>query len=306
MTSRRSTTRIFLATAVVTATLLLGLSGQVAASHWAGTASLGPTQVYQDELVTFRFTLYNAASGSVDVYWIFSQFCWLPENQGYYFKANDGTAISIPGGGSYTFKLTIRVSQTYSGSCTVDTDVRGKAVGDLFQETATWRHTIVVDIPPPLSVVATANPNSGTAPLSVSFNAQVSGEARGSSVTWVFGDGTTGSGSAASHTYTATGTFTATATVTDGLGRIASDSVMVTVTAPPPPPPGGDTGGGTDGGAGGGASGIGSAGTWILLGIVIAAIAAILAVLSRARKKPQSAVPRQPVEPPQRPPQGQQ
>ena len=215
---------------------MVGLSlfymGTVQGTHWAGTASLGPTQVYQDEWATFTFTLQNAASGSLDVYWIFSHFCWLPSNQGYYFKANDGTPVSVPGGGSRAFSIAIRVSQTYSGSCTVATDVSGQAVGDFLQETVRWNHVISVIIPPALTVVATANPSSGSTPLTVTLSAQVSGAVYGSSITWDFGDGNSGSGPSVTHSYSYDGTFTATATATDGLGRSSGDSKSVTVYQP--------------------------------------------------------------------------
>ena len=222
---------------VVSMLLSIGLSmTALPVSAWTGRACIDPVSVYQNELVDFDFTLWNDVSGTLDVYWIFSHFCWQTSGSGYYFKYDDGSSESISSGGSKTFTRSIRVSQTYSGSCTVETDVSGKAVGDWWTETHSWSQTITVLIPPePFSVIVTANPNSGQAPLYVSFNGQVTGPARGYSVSWVFGDGDTGSGSSLGHTYDSTGSYTATATVTDGLGRTASDSVSVSVTAPLPP-----------------------------------------------------------------------
>ena len=211
----------------------MALSTVPPASAWSGRASLSPTSVYQSEQVTFGFTLWNDASGTLDVYWIFSHFCWQAASLGYYFKSDDGSSYPIVAGGSHTFTITVTVPSTYSGNCLVETDVRGKAVGDWLTETHSWNHYVNVMVPPLMSVVATANPNSGHAPLTVSFSAQVNGAARSSSVAWVFGDGDTGSGTSTSHRYDTAGTFTATATVTDGLGRIASDTVAVVVTAPP-------------------------------------------------------------------------
>ncbi|MDX2283207.1 MAG: PKD domain-containing protein [Bacteroidia bacterium] len=99
--------------------------------------------------------------------------------------------------------------------------------------------------PPPanLSPVAafTATPASGTAPLTVSFNAAASNDPDGSIQTyaWSFGDGSTGSGVTESHTYNSAGSFTVTLTVTDDDG--ATDTETATVTVNPPVGGGGCT-----------------------------------------------------------------
>jgi len=81
----------------------------------------------------------------------------------------------------------------------------------------------------------TATPNSGTAPITVSFNASASADSDGTiaSYAWNFGDGTTGSGVTTQHTYTAAGTYTATLKVTDDRGATSSTSVTVQVQAAP-------------------------------------------------------------------------
>jgi len=78
----------------------------------------------------------------------------------------------------------------------------------------------------------TADRTSGSAPLTVKFDARGSTDADGDPLTysWNFGDGTPGSTSATpTHTYTSPGTYTATVTVTDDRG--ASDQASIVITA---------------------------------------------------------------------------
>jgi hypothetical protein len=60
------------------ALIVLGISLSAlpaAALHWSGSGSFGPYNVYQAVVTQFTFTLNNAASGSLDVYWVFVHFC---------------------------------------------------------------------------------------------------------------------------------------------------------------------------------------------------------------------------------------
>jgi len=82
-----------------------------------------------------------------------------------------------------------------------------------------------------------ANPTSGTAPLSVSFNPNGSSDPDGDqlSYNWDFGDGTPNSAARApSHTYSASGIYTARLTVSDGRGRsaTATETINAGNTAP--------------------------------------------------------------------------
>jgi len=95
----------------------------------------------------------------------------------------------------------------------------------------------------------TASPASGTAPLSVSFDASGSSDPNsGGSITqytFTFGDGSapvTQSSATASHRYTTAGSYTASVTVTDSEGGTATATASVTVSA--------SSGGGGTGGSG--------------------------------------------------------
>lgn len=89
---------------------------------------------------------------------------------------------------------------------------------------------------PPVAVAA-AQPLTGAAPLTVSFNGAGSSDPDGDPLTfaWSFGDGSQAFGLTVSHTYTAEGSFTATLTVSDGEGGSDQGAVAIAVTAPPPP-----------------------------------------------------------------------
>jgi PKD repeat protein len=80
--------------------------------------------------------------------------------------------------------------------------------------------------------VASANPESGVAPLAVQFSSDGSNDPDGSIVTyaWDFDDGGSSSDANPAHTYSDAGTYNATLTVTDDDGASQSDTVVITVT----------------------------------------------------------------------------
>jgi PKD repeat protein len=87
---------------------------------------------------------------------------------------------------------------------------------------------------PPVAL-ASANPENGTAPLSVQFSSDGSNDPDGRIVAyaWDFGDGGSSSSSTEanpSYTYNAAGTYQAGLTVTDDHGASQSDTVLITVT----------------------------------------------------------------------------
>ena len=89
----------------------------------------------------------------------------------------------------------------------------------------------------PPNAVATANPSSGPAPLSVTFYASGSSDPDAGNVltySWNFGDGTpAASGVSVTHTYSAQGAYAATLTVNDGKGGTDSATVNIAVGSPP-------------------------------------------------------------------------
>ncbi len=96
--------------------------------------------------------------------------------------------------------------------------------------------------PPPPSGYPVASfvfsPTSGSAPLTVTFDASASYDSDGTivSYSWNFGDGATGSGRVTSHTYASNGTFTIRLTVTDNEGKTGSTSKSITIVKINDPP----------------------------------------------------------------------
>src|SRR5438067_2303189 len=81
------------------------------------------------------------------------------------------------------------------------------------------------------TVVATATPNSGSAPLAVFFDG--SSTVGASSYKWEFGDGATSTSATVTHTYTVAGTYTATLTAFDAQGNAyAPGQITITVNGP--------------------------------------------------------------------------
>ena len=89
---------------------------------------------------------------------------------------------------------------------------------------------------PPVAVIS-ANPQSGTAPLNISFNSSGSNDPDGTiaSYAWNFGDGGTATGPTASHTYSSNGSYTARLTVTDNRGGTHSATIPITLSLDAPP-----------------------------------------------------------------------
>ena len=109
-----------------------------------------------------------------------------------------------------------------------------------------------------LSAELRASPTSGTAPLTVTFNATVlGGSGTYLQFLWSFGDGGVGSGLSLKYTYSSSGSYRTNFTVVDTNGGSARASVWVNVSAAPGHPPSGtrsDPRGGTNvsNGSGGG------------------------------------------------------
>ena len=157
-------------------------------------------------------------------------------------SAGNVLAVSNPTGLSASFNQSFATGVYY---LTVD----GVGAGDLStgysdyasigQYSITGTLTASSGSQQPIAVVS-ANPTSGTTPLTVGFSSQGSYDPDGTiaSYAWNFGDGTATSNQAnPSHTYNTVGSYTATLTVTDNKGATNSKSVGISVQAPPQQPP---------------------------------------------------------------------
>ena len=84
---------------------------------------------------------------------------------------------------------------------------------------------------PVISLAAATPPSGGLATVFAFEVTAYDPDGDGISVTWDFGDGTTGSGSATSHQYTASGTYSVLARVADTRGGVTTETFDVTVGA---------------------------------------------------------------------------
>lgn len=141
--------------------------------------------------------------------------------------------------------------------------------------------TITVDHAP-IILHAAATPTVGYVPLTVVFNATVSGGTGTYTVfQWNFGDGGSGTGTVVTHSYPRAGVYHATLTVADSSGATANTTVNVTVNSP------GATGD----------VGSGNPVWWILLGFAVGLLVALLAVFLGRRREPKGPPPPEPVAP---------
>jgi glucose/arabinose dehydrogenase len=131
--------------------------------------------------------------------------------------------------------------RTFVGGAAQPVDVQIGPGGDVFYVDlgGTIRRIRYFSQNQPPNAVAAANPTSGAAPLTVSFDGTASSDADGDALTYAWdldGDGAFDDASApsAGFTYTQPGTYTATLRVTDPSG--ASDTASVTISAGNTPP----------------------------------------------------------------------
>ena len=89
--------------------------------------------------------------------------------------------------------------------------------------------------PLPLEMKVSATPRTGLSPLSVTFDAVVTGGTGPYVVNYNFGDGTSSQGQQLIHTFVRSGTYNVTVSATDQSGNVTLASVIVTVTSPPGP-----------------------------------------------------------------------
>lgn len=266
---------VLLVALLAVSVLVIG-SQPASASHWCSplTVSRSPSSGYAGDAVNVGIALTNGISDSLDVSaiavtfsWSSTTWNWGTMNLGPYASATNTYSVQLPSTvGDYTISIT----------------VTGQATGDWFAEscgpfTGTFR---VNALPPPPTVTATANPTTGSTPLTVNFQATVSQGLAPFTYSWTFGDGGTGNGASTSHTYTQPGTYTAEVVVTDSRGRSTSDTVAITVQSAISGALGSDVG------------------IIVLALIIVVAVVAVAAVLlSRKRRVPPMS-PQPPAQPP--------
>lgn len=143
---------------------------------------------------------------------------------------------------------TSTLSDTNISNPTLTPDLVGEYIVSLIMNDGTYNSAAdtvsisVIQNLPPVAAIAGV-PNSGLAPLTVSFNASGSTDPEGDplSFDWDFGDGNTGTGVNPSHTYDIPTAYTAVVRVTDDLGNTDMASMEISVTAPNLPPTVGPT-----------------------------------------------------------------
>ena len=140
-----------------------------------------------------------------------------------------GSAIYFQSSGTHTIRVQVRedglsIDQIVLSPQTYLSTAPGKAINDT---------TILTANLPSLSstsVSITANPTSGSAPLSVNFTSNVTLTSGYVSVYyWNFGDGQTSSAASPSHIYQTSGNYTASLKITSTTGATASASTLLSV-----------------------------------------------------------------------------
>ncbi len=251
--------------------------------------SMSPSVGYAGDTDPVSITLTNGVNTALQVSEIDVTFGWSSTTWNW-------GSMSLAAYGSATNAYSVTLPST-TGDYVTTIVVHGQAAGDWLAATCTFSRTFSVQtLPPAPTVIATGNPTTGPAPLSVSFSATVSQGLAPFSYAWTFGDGSSDSGAYVTHTYQSPNTYTAQVVVTDSRGRSASSSVTVTVSQAS----------GSGGGNGGG-SNVGPQSTdWtpILAAVgilVIAAVGVAGLLIARGRRR-RAAPPQQPYQPPMPPP----
>lgn len=252
------------------------------AIHWCDPLDVfaDPLDGYVGDEVSFAITLGNnidepleVSSIEVDFFWDLTIWEW--------------GSMSLPAFGSRSETGIIDLPTT-PGDYNVDITIYGQAPSDWWEETCQVSGTFtVLPLPPPPTLIMTANPTGGWSPLEVDFVCSVNDGLAPFTYAWTFGDGASGSGASVTHVYNGPGTFTAQVVVTDSRGRSVTETVAVTIT-----------------GTGLNIAGMGDFLTLILLIVVIVAVAAVVAIVLLRRRRgsrwrpPPPSSPDQPMEPP--------
>ena len=135
---------------------------------------------------------------------------------------SDGCAVLTSLKAKDTFTYTFTVTDVSAAGYTYDPTLNSETTDSISNEDLQNK--------PPVAA-ATADPTSGSAPLTVNFVGSGSYDDDGQIVSyeWNFGDDTSGSGATVSYIYETGGTYTATLTVTDDQGSKDSKALAITV-----------------------------------------------------------------------------
>ncbi len=132
----------------------------------------------------------------------------------------------LPTGCALANSATLTCNPTTAGSFSTSVSVRD---GNGGTATSSSVPIVVSSVGGSLTVAALGSPSSGTAPLTVAFNATTTGGGPGLAFLWLFGDGQTATTRNPSHTYTTAGTFVARVYVNDTSSGTATGTVTTTV-----------------------------------------------------------------------------
>lgn len=194
-----------------------------------------PGTSYRGHRVSYKFTLANRGTtnqSSVRVEFYLSTDRFISTADRYLGAATYSLNAGFEG--TYTASVTIPVSLSpgnyYFGYII---DPQG-SVAEIDEGNNAVGHAFTTNVPtesPPIACF-TMSPSSGSAPLTVSFDASCSSDPVGSiaSYQWSFGDGTTGSGRTTSHTYWSADNYSVRLTVTDDTGLTSQSFDLLLVT----------------------------------------------------------------------------
>ena len=140
--------------AVLLAVMLLGSSFLATenARAWDASVSVGPTSVTEGDTVTFSVTVQNTGSDSMKITYVWINFDWLPEDQGY--ESSDVPQI-LASGASYTFTVTVPIPNgitTHTSHATI-TKIHAEDPGLIdewsYETSEEYAGSVFVETPPP-------------------------------------------------------------------------------------------------------------------------------------------------------------
>lgn len=182
-----------------------------------------PATSYRGHSTSYKFTIANR--GTTNQSSVRVQF---------YLSTNRYISTSDTYLGAATYSLDDGVTATYSAYVTVPASLSPGnyyfgyiidplgSIAEIDEGNNAVGHAFTTNVPTesPPKACFSMSPMSGSAPLSVSFDASCSSDPVGSisSYHWDFGDGWTATGETASHTYYTSGSYTIRLTVTDDSG----------------------------------------------------------------------------------------